>query len=182
MSITQVPIRPIQRGSMLRLWLAILFLAVLAWVVARAGAGALRPQMTPGGIALRTIEPGHGDPITLADAALVDYVGSLDDGTVFDAAANHGGPQPMAPAEMMPGFREAMLNMREGGKYHVRIPPAQGYGMTPPPGIPANATLTFDVAILKIGRNAAAMAAAQARQQQQAPPEQPPAITDSAAR
>ena len=167
MSVTQVPLRPIARGSMLKLWLGLALIAAFAFWLARLGTAPLQSETTASGITFRTVAAGKGEPMTIADAALVEYVGTFDDGTVFDSSEQRG-PQPMAPADMIPGFREAMLKMREGGRYHFRLPPELAYGSSPPPGMPANANLNFDVHIVKIGRNAAAMAAAQAQAQQQA--------------
>jgi hypothetical protein len=49
------------------------------------------------------------------------------------------------------------------------VPPKLGYGQTPPPGIPPQTNLEFDVHVVDIAPGAAAMAAQAAPQQQNAP-------------
>ncbi len=169
MSIAEAAHRPANNGRAIRLWIGfILILAAgigLAWI----GAGALRPQVTTSGLQFRTVKAGHGDPITSADAALMDYVGTLDDGTVFDNSDAHGGPQPFAMAQVFPGFAEAMTKMQEGGEYRFTMPPRLAFGDSPPPqGFPAGSSLTFDVRVRKVVRGGAAMM----QQGQAQPPQQ----------
>jgi FKBP-type peptidyl-prolyl cis-trans isomerase FkpA len=55
---------------------------------------------------------------------------------------------------MVPGFREAALQMQRGGKYTVEIPAAKAYGemgrMDPNTGqgVPPNADLTFEIELV----------------------------------
>ncbi len=152
---------PLAQRSRGRGWkLAIAFLIViaagigLAWV----GAGSLRPQITDSGLKFRTVKAGTGPTIAAQDAALLDYVGTLDDGTVFDSSESHGGPQPFTAGEVFPGFAEAMAKMQDGGEYRFTMPQSLAFGANPPPpGFPANSSLTFDVRVRKIVRGGAAM-------------------------
>jgi len=164
-SVAEAAHRPRNRGRAIKLWLA--FLAVIAAGVALAwiGAGSLRPEVTRTGLEFRTIKDGSGEPIGPADAALLDYVGTLDDGTVFDNSESHGGAQPFTMAQVFPGFGEAMARMREGGEYRFSMPPRLAFGDSPPPqGFPPNSDLTFEVRVRKIVRGGAAMMQAQPRQ------------------
>ena len=61
----------------------------------------------------------------------VSYVGTLDDGTVFDSTESHGGD----PLEfvcmagmMIPGFDRAVRDMEVGETVNVHIPCAEAYG------------------------------------------------------
>jgi FKBP-type peptidyl-prolyl cis-trans isomerase FkpA len=49
--------------------------------------------------------------------------------------------------------------MQKDGRYKIRIPSELAYGATPPPGapIPPNADLDFDVHVVQVVPNAAAM-------------------------
>ena len=80
------------------------------------------------------------------DTVVMDYQGRLEDGSVFDE--NQDVPMPMA--RMIPGFRDAVVGMRPGDTKTFDIPPDLAYGANPPPGIPPNATLTFDVTVHSI--------------------------------
>ncbi len=55
------------------------------------------------------------------DAALLDYVLTADDGTVFDSSESKG-PQPFTMDMVFPGFAEAMTRMQEGGHYRFSMP------------------------------------------------------------
>jgi FKBP-type peptidyl-prolyl cis-trans isomerase len=135
----------------------------IAWL----GAGSMRGETTASGLVIRTVEEGSGPVITAADAVLIDYEGRLQSGEVFDSSAAHGGPQAVAPGQTIPGFAEALTMMRKGGRYRIRIPSDLAYGDADQPGIPANSDLEFDVHVVDVAPNAAAMAAQ--------PPQQRPA-------
>ena len=64
----------------------------------------------------------------------------------------------MLVSQTIPGFAEALFRMQEGGRYKVHIPARLGYGaQSPPAAIPPNSDLEFDVKVVKIVPNAAAM-------------------------
>lgn len=159
MSVTQVPIRPVARATRLRLAFGMLLLvsggAGLAWV----GTAPMRSATTASGIEIRTLTAGEGPKIAAPDGVIIDYVGSLPDGTKFDEAKD----APLLVGQVVPGFAEALQNMQQGGRYKVRIPGALAYGATPPPGspIPPNSPLDFDITVKRVVPNAAAMAGPQ---------------------
>jgi FKBP-type peptidyl-prolyl cis-trans isomerase FkpA len=158
MSAAEAAQRPARSGRPVALWIAFLLLIGAGIGLAWIGAGALRPVVTTSGLQFRTLKAGSGEPIGPADAALLDYVGTLDDGTVFDSSENHGGPQPFTMGQVFPGFAEAMGRMREGGEYRFTMPPRLAFGNQPPPqGFPKNSNLTFEVRVRKIVRGGAAM-------------------------
>jgi hypothetical protein len=180
-SVAEAAHRPARSGRTVALWLA--FLAIIAVGVALAwiGAGSLRPIVTESGLQFRTVKAGTGEPITRADAALLDYVLTTDDGTVIDSSESHNGPQPFMMEGVYPGFAEAMSRMQEGGEYRFTMPQKLAFGASEaPPGFPKNSNLTFDVRVRKIARGGAAMMQQmqaqqmqqQLEQQQQAQPSQ----------
>ena len=158
MSVAEAAHRPAHRGRAAKLWLGFLALIALGIGLAWIGAGAMRPEVSDSGLQFRVVTEGKGEPISTADAALLDYVGTLDDGTVFDSSESHGGPQPFTASQVFPGFAEAMGRMREGGQYRFTMPPSLAWGEGPaPPGFPADSSLTFEVRVQKIVRGGAAM-------------------------
>ena len=165
MSVTQVPLRPIARGSLVKLWLAIAALVAGAYFLAQLGTAPLRGQATASGLMFRTIEQGEGDTIKLVDGALVEYEGRLVDGTVFDSTEGRG-PAPILPSQVIPGFAEALQKMQKGGRYSVRIPAALAYGPTGTSDgkIPPNSDVLFDIHIVQVVPNAALMAGSGAPQ------------------
>ncbi|MEO5774812.1 MAG: FKBP-type peptidyl-prolyl cis-trans isomerase, partial [Sphingomicrobium sp.] len=121
------------RGRSLKLFLAF-FLVIVAGVgLAYVGAGAMRPQVSDSGLKFRVVKEGTGEPIAPADAALMDYVLTADDGTVLDSSEAHGGAQPFSSDQVFPGFAEAMTRMREGGEYRFTMPQNLAFGAGPPP-------------------------------------------------
>lgn len=101
---------------------------------------------------------------------LVNYAGYFEDGRLFDTSwaevakennayneqrESQGGykPFPMIyneTASLVPGFREAMLNMNVGDKARVFIPSYLGYGANGMGPIPPNSNLIFDLEIVGI--------------------------------
>jgi len=160
-------------AGLAKFWLAIALLLAAGAGLAWLGAGAMRGETTSSGLVFRTVEAGSGPLITSADAVLIEYEGRLPGGEVFDSSAAHGGPQAVAPAQTIPGFSEALTMMRKGGRYRVRIPSGLAYGSAEQPGIPANSDLEFDVHVVDVAPNAAAMAAPAQPQPQPQPQREP---------
>jgi len=149
MSVTAVPIRPLARGSVLKLWIGLFLLALPAATLAWLGTAAHQYETTASGLRFQVIEAGTGPSPTPADVVAFNYEGRLDDGTVFDTSE---GRQPMVTevTGLVPGFTEALQKMNKGGRYRLFIPPALGYGAAGGGPIPPNSNLTFDVELLEV--------------------------------
>jgi len=160
-------------GSSAKVLLALLVLIAAAVALAWAGASPLRGEVTENGVRVRTVKEGAGPFVQPMDGVLIDYEGRLADGTVFDSSAGRG-PTPMIPAQVIPGFAEALGKMQKGGEYRIHIPSKLAYGSTPPQGapIPPNADLDFDVKVVQLVPNAGLMGGSQGAEGA-APPQQP---------
>ena len=157
MSSTEAASRPASTGRTVKLWLGFLIIIAAAIGLAWAGAGKLRPEVSETGLEFRTMKAGTGEPIGPNDAAVMDYILTADDGTVFDSSDSHGGPQPFVMAGVFPGFAEAMAKMKEGGRYHFTMPKSLAFrNGESPPGFTGD-HLTFDVQVRKVVRGGAAM-------------------------
>ncbi len=168
MSVAEAAHRPEHKGRGAALWLGFLIIIAAGIGLAWLGAGSLRPTVTASGLQFRTLKAGKGDPITRADAALMDYVLTADDGSVLDSSQTHGGAQPFAMDQVFPGFAEAMTRMQEGGEYRFTMPQRLAFGSNPaPPGFPKNSALTFEVRVEKIARGGAALLQQQMMEQMQ---------------
>ena len=190
--VTRVPLQPVSRGSLVMLFLGIL--------IGLAIAGAFAWYTAPKGVSVDEIRAGTGESPTANDVVFVHYTGKLEDGTVFDQSQPiplpvqgilpEGTPLPLE--NMVPGFREAALQMQRGGKYKVEIPAEKAYGaegrINPQTGegVPPNADLTFDIELVdfmpmaEVERRFAMLQQMMAQQQGQAgeggaapPPAQP---------
>jgi len=97
---------------------------------------------------------GTGATATAGDSVTVNYVGSLANGAVFDASANHGTAGftfNLGAGQVIRGWDEGIVGMKEGGKRKLVIPADLAYGaQSPAPSIPANSTLIFEVELLKV--------------------------------
>ena len=109
--------------------------ALVALALSGCGSGS-RPDADTG--------PGTSGVATAASTVVVDYRGTLADGTVFDEAT--GARFPLS--DVIDGFRTGIAGMRVGETKTLVVPPEEGYGpMGAPPDIPPNATLTFVVTL-----------------------------------
>ena len=151
--VTAVPIQPLKRGSVARLWFGIVLLVLAGLLLAWAGAGRIV------GVRVKTITPGTGPLIGLNDGVLIDLEGRLADGKTFESTKGRG-PAPVLVSQTIPGFSSALQEMQAGGRYQVRIPAKLAYGATPPPGspIPPDSDLDFDIHVVQVVPNAALMA------------------------
>ncbi len=165
MSTTAVPLRPIAKGSLTKLWVGVAAVAIAAAGLAYAGTGSVETL----GFVVQA--EGQGASPTVSDVVLISYVGKLKDGTVFDQ-----NPQAALPVDgLVPGFTQALLKMKKGGKYHISIPPQLGYGAEAKGPIPANSTLEFDVELLDFKSRAEIEAMQQQMQMMQGGAGGPPA-------
>lgn len=82
----------------------------------------------------------------------VHYTGWLVDGKKFDSSRDHGQPFSfrLGGGEVIRGWDEGVAGMKVGGRRVLVVPSALGYGAGGQPGIPARATLVFDVELLKV--------------------------------
>ena len=131
--ITRVPLLPIAKGSMTRLWLGL--------AVAVLGGAAIASVGKPPLVDVQTIAPGAGPSPAGDDYVMINYTGRLANGVVFDSAN-----RAVLPLQrVVPGFTKALEQMQAGGKYLVKIPAKLAYGDKAVGQIPANSDLTFSV-------------------------------------
>jgi FKBP-type peptidyl-prolyl cis-trans isomerase len=102
---------------------------------------------SPRGVLYRDLTSGTGDPVGAGKLVAIHYVGTLPDGTQFDANGPSDPPYEfrLGAGEVVPGFDEAVTGMKVGGKRQVVIPPALGYGAQANGPIPANSVLVFTI-------------------------------------
>ncbi len=110
-------------------------------------------KSTSGGVKYETIKEGTGAALAAGQKAIIHYVGSLDDGTVFDSTRKRQSPMPFTFGvdPLIPGWNEAIPGMKVGEIRKLVIPPSAGYGAAGRlPTIPSNATLHFEVELVDI--------------------------------
>ncbi len=140
--ITRVPLQPIAKGSLIKLWIGVIVALLVAFGIAHA------TRVVH--VKVITIKEGQGPSPTAADVALINYVGKLTNGKVFD----QGNRAPMPLDSVIPGFAQGLQQMKAGGTYRLEIPAALAYGATAKRDrngqevIPANSDLVFEVQLL----------------------------------
>jgi peptidylprolyl isomerase len=72
---------------------------------------------------------GTGKEATQQDTVTVQYVGVVAaNGQEFDASWDRGEPATFALSDVIPGFRNGIAGMKEGGRRQILMPPDQAYG------------------------------------------------------
>ncbi len=112
----------------------------------------------PSKLVVQDLIVGKGKRARAGDTVTVQYVGVLfDDGKQFDASwqgskRGQGFPFPLGAGQVIPGWDQGVVGMREGGRRKLIIPGDLAYGAQGyPPDIPPDAALIFDVDLEKIG-------------------------------
>lgn len=107
----------------------------------------------PSGLQYEVIAQGSGEQATVEDTVRVHYHGTLIDGTVFDSSVERGTPAEFSLARVVPGFREAISNMRVGDHWRVFVPSELAYGESGAGSdIAPNSALIFEIELLEIVR------------------------------
>src|SRR4030088_2616304 len=111
----------------------------------------------PSGLKYTDSKVGDGAAATAGHKVSVDYTGWLDNNgeksRKFDSSLERGEPFSFAlgAQQVIKGWDEGVAGMKVGGKRTLVIPSELGYGARGAGGvIPPNATLIFDVELLKV--------------------------------
>ena len=108
---------------------------------------------TPSGLKYIEIVEGTGATPQKGQTVVVHYTGTLTNGMKFDSSRDRNRPFQfkLGAGQVIKGWDEGLATMKVGGQRQLTIPPELGYGKRGYPGvIPENATLIFDVELLKI--------------------------------
>ena len=106
------------------------------------------------GLLIEDIIVGEGDEANDFNKVVVNYTGSLEDGSIFDSSLNPGrGPFTftLGVGSVIKGWDLGVKGMKVGGKRKLTIPSELGYGENGAGSvIPPGATLIFEVDLLEV--------------------------------
>lgn len=107
-------------------------------------------KVTASGLQYKVLTEGKGPSPKATDTVTVHYKGTLINGKVFDSSHKRGEPATFQLNRVIPGWTEGLQLMKAGGKSRLVIPADLAYGQRAPEVIGPNATLIFEVELIKI--------------------------------
>ena len=108
-------------------------------------------QTMANGLKYRIIKEGTGASPSATDKVTVHYRGTFPEGKEFDSSYKRGTPASFPVNGVIKGWTIALQKMKVGGQWQIIVPPELGYGAGGFAGaIPPNATLHFDIELLKV--------------------------------
>jgi FKBP-type peptidyl-prolyl cis-trans isomerase len=123
------------------------FLLLFAIILAACGS---TDAMDDTPLVIEDVIEGTGTEARSGMRVTVHYVGTLDDGTVFDSSRRSDQPFSftLGSRQVIAGWDQGVEGMKVGGVRRLVVPPSLGYGSAPRAGIPANSTLYFEIELL----------------------------------
>ncbi|MFM7360362.1 MAG: FKBP-type peptidyl-prolyl cis-trans isomerase [Cyanobium sp.] len=112
-----------------------------------------KERVTASGLRITDLVLGEGAEASAGQTVVVNYRGTLTNGKEFDSSYGRGPFSfPLGGGRVISGWDEGVAGMKVGGKRRLVIPPELAYGSRGAGGvIPPDATLIFEVELLRIG-------------------------------
>ena len=109
-------------------------------------------HVLPSGVQYKVLKAGPGTSRhpTPEDVVTVNYEGSLLNGQIFDSSFQKNQPATFPLKSLIPGWIEAVQQMKEGDEWLVWVPPSLGYGANQHGPIPGNSVLLFRLQLISI--------------------------------
>lgn len=108
-------------------------------------------KTTASGLQYKVLTAGKGKTPKTSDTVTVNYRGRLIDGTVFDDSYQRGQPSSFDLSGIIRGWQEALQLMKEGDRWEIYLPADLAFGpQGAGPQIGPNATLVFEVELVKV--------------------------------
>ncbi len=111
------------------------------------------PVSTVPSLEITDLSKGSGAAVKPGQTVTVNYTGAVAaTGMIFQSSLDTGQPATFPLSSVIEGWQQGIPGMKVGGTRQLVIPANEAYGANPPAGsgIPANASLVFNVTLLKI--------------------------------
>ncbi len=111
-----------------------------------------RGDCKPGQLKVEVLKEGTGKLADVDNTVVVNYTGTLTNGTKFDSSLDRNQPFSftLGKGQVILGWEQGILGMQVGEKAKLTIAPELAYGAAGAGAIPPNATLIFEVDLLEI--------------------------------
>ncbi len=152
-AVTAVPLRPLARGSVLKLWIALALLVALAAGLAWWSTRWMQVVTLDSGVRVQTVRAGQGPVMSAPDVIAMRFqihVNSVDGPVIGDS-----GPRPFVGTvqDIPPGFADGVQHTQAGGRYLISVPVSavlNGQPVPPAARFRANDTLVVEAHVLQI--------------------------------
>jgi FKBP-type peptidyl-prolyl cis-trans isomerase FklB len=105
----------------------------------------------PSGLQYKVLAAGKGKSPSPTDNVTVHYRGTLVDGTEFDSSYKRNKPATFRVDSVIPGWKESLPMMKEGGKWRLFVPSKLAYGERGAgPKIPPESALIFEIELISV--------------------------------
>ncbi len=134
-----------------------LSLILIAFVFS-TGCDSSNGSSNEGDLVIHDITIGTGEVVGNGITVIVSYIGTLEDGTIFDSSELRGEDLIFTPGanNVIPGLDQGVPGMRVGGRRRIEIPSHLAFGRNgfcitdDDCPVPSNADVVFDVTIVDI--------------------------------
>ena len=114
----------------------------------------IQTSRTTWGAYIQVLQPGTGEKAESGQFMMLRYTGKSLDGKVFDTNNKPDAellPYQVGAGGMIPGFADALKELREGSKANIYLPSVTAYGAQgSPPRIQPNENIMFEVEVVDI--------------------------------
>jgi FKBP-type peptidyl-prolyl cis-trans isomerase len=104
-------------------------------------------NVSPSGLHYRIDSIGEGRFIQFQDSVSISYTGKLLSGTIVDQQVK---PMSFAVRDLIPAWKEILLELKKGGQAYMVIPPHLGYGSNQLDKIPPHSILEFTLRVNEV--------------------------------
>lgn len=140
-------------GHQMKFSYQIIFLLII-FIVNNCDSNKRSVKTMDNGLVIEDLVVGEGEGAKDYNKVVVNYTGTLEDGSIFDSSLNPGRDPftfTLGVGSVIKGWDQGVKDMKVGGKRKLTIPPELGYGDRGAGNvIPPGATLIFEVELLEI--------------------------------